>query len=169
MRSRDRAQALRALGPIGVGHVPSITLVAGAVALGVAMDRDTLQAMVGVPLVLVAAIHLSRRAAPGVRAPVGHAALALWSFLMSTAHGAGLMLVPALLPLCVGDSAARALTRSGSLMLAIAAVAVHGAAMLAVTGLVATGACRGFQVLLFGWTTPDRVGRFKGKPGTSGR
>ena len=33
----------------------------------------------------------------------GHAGLALWSFMMATAHGAGLMLVPALVPLCMGE------------------------------------------------------------------
>src|SRR4030095_6026525 len=69
----------------------------------------------------------------------------LWSFMMSTAHGAGLMLVPALIPLCMGDASAREITASGSLALALAAVAVHTAAMLAVTGVIATGVCRGFD------------------------
>jgi hypothetical protein len=69
------------------------------------------------------------------------AGLALWSFMMSTAHGAGLMLVPALMPLCISDAPARDLTASGSLALALVAVSVHTAAMLAVTGLIATGVC----------------------------
>ena len=55
------------------------------------------------------------------------------------------MLVPALIPICMQDSPAREITASGSLALALAAVAVHGAAMLAVTGLVAVAACRGFD------------------------
>jgi hypothetical protein len=94
---------------------------------------------------------LRRRAGHGparwaARTPTGHAGLALWSFMMSTAHGAGLMLVPALIPLCMGDApAAREITASGSLLLAFAAVGVHSAAMLATTGLVATGVCRGFD------------------------
>lgn len=146
VRSRDRAQALRALVPIGVGHIASIALVAGAVGLGLSMDRAALQAVVGGLLVVVAAVHLSRRAALRVRAPAGHAALALWSFLMSTAHGAGLMLVPALIPLCIGDASARVITASGSLTLALAAVGVHGAAMLAVTGVIAAGICRGVRL-----------------------
>jgi len=63
--------------------------------------------------------------------------------MMSTAHGAGLMLVPALVPLCMGEaSAARDITASGTLLLAMAAVGVHSAAMLAVTGLVAAIVCR---------------------------
>ena len=61
--------------------------------------------------------------------------------LMSTAHGAGLMLVPALMPLCTTVAPAGELTASSSLALALAAVGVHTAAMLAVTGLIATGVC----------------------------
>ena len=57
------------------------------------------------------------------------------------------MLVPALLPICTGGAPARQITASGSLLLALAAVAVHGAAMLAVTGAVATGVCRGVDAL----------------------
>jgi hypothetical protein len=64
---------------------------------------------------------------------------------MSTAHGAGLMLVPAMFALCVGNAATREITASGSLMQALAVVAVHTAAMLAVTGVIATGVCNGFN------------------------
>ena len=71
--------------------------------------------------------------------------MALWSFMMSTAHGAGLMLVPALVPLCMGDAPARGITASESLALALAAVGVHTAAMLAVIGVIAAGVRRGFD------------------------
>ena len=143
VRSRDRAQALRALLPIGVGHAASIAVVAGAVAFGLAMDRAVLQAMAGGLLVVAASVHLWRRAALRLRAPARGTALALWSFMMSTAHGAGLMLVPALIPMCIGDASARQITALGSLPLALAAVGVHSAAMLAVTGAIATGVCGG--------------------------
>ena len=65
--------------------------------------------------------------------------------MMSSAHGAGLMLVPALIPLCVGDAPSQQITASGSLTLALAAVGVHTAAMLTVTGVIATGVCQGFD------------------------
>src|SRR5262249_35788283 len=87
VQSRDRAQAVRALLPIAAGHATSVALVAAAVALGMAMDRIVLQALAGGLLVVVAVVHLSRRA--GAPARAGHAALGLWSFMMSTAHGAG--------------------------------------------------------------------------------
>jgi hypothetical protein len=145
VHSRDRAQALRALLPIAVGHAASVALVAAAVALGLAIDRVVLQALAGVLLVVVAAYHLAGGKARRARMPAGHAALALWSFMMSTAHGAGLMLVPALIPLCIGDAPTRQITASGSLTLALAAVGVHTAAMLAVTGVIACQVCRSFD------------------------
>ncbi|HWX02409.1 hypothetical protein [Collimonas sp.] len=145
VRSSDRAQALRALAPIAVGHAASVTLVAAAVALGLGMDRMVLQVLAGVLLAAVAACHLVGRKTERKRTPASHAGLALWSFMMSTAHGAGLMLVPALIPLCMANTPAREITASGSLTLALAAVGVHTAAMLVVTSLIACGVCRGFD------------------------
>jgi len=129
VHSRNRKHALRALAPIAVGHTLAIVLVALAVVFGLPMDRGLLQALAVGLLLVVAICHLAG------------AGLALWSFMMSTAHGAGLMLVPALMPLCITDAPARELTASSSLALALAAVGVHTAAMLAVTGLIATGVC----------------------------
>jgi hypothetical protein len=142
LRSRDRAQALRALLPIAAGHAASVALVAGAVVFGLAMDRFTLQVLAGGLFLAFAVLHLSGRTPRAARAPAGNAGLALWSFMMSTAHGAGLMLVPALVPLCAGDVPVPAMSGSGPLVLALAAVGVHTAAMIAVTGLVASGVCR---------------------------
>jgi hypothetical protein len=56
--------------------------------------------------------------------------------------GTGLMLVPALVPLCLPETPARELTASGSMLLALAAVGVHAAAMLCAAGAAAWGACR---------------------------
>src|SRR5688500_3788144 len=137
MRSRDRAQVLWALVPIALGHVASVALVAAAVALGLSMDRVLLQAAAGGLLIVVAVLHLWGRTPQRARAPAGHAGLALWSFMMSTAHGAGLMLVPALIPLCLGDAASTEISTSDALLLALAAVGIHTAAVLAVTGLIA--------------------------------
>jgi len=143
LRSGDRSRVLQALAPIALGHAASVALVAGAVVFAPSMDRIALQWAAGALLVAVVVHHLWR----GRKA--GHAELALWSFMMSTAHGAGLMLVPALIPLCMSEApAAREITASGSLALAFAAVGVHMAAMLAVTGAVAIGASRGFDAAL---------------------
>ena len=105
VRSRDRAQALRALLPIAVGHAASCR--AGGRGGGARACRWTaqlLQAWRGALLLVArpcrALARARHRAGDRVGAPAGHAGLALWSFLMATAHGAGLMLVPALMPLC---------------------------------------------------------------------
>ena len=145
VRSHDRSQALRALTPIALGHATSVALVAAAVALGLSMDRLVLPALAGALLVVGAVVHRSGLAAKRTRLPLAQTGLALWSFMMSTAHGTGLMLVPALIPLCMADAPAREITASGSLALALAAVVVHTAAMLAVTGVIASGVCRGFD------------------------
>jgi hypothetical protein len=139
VRAHDRAQAWRALVPIAAGHAVSVALVAAVVALGLGVDRTALQLGAGALLVGLVARHLAGHAATPT---AGQAGLALWSFVVSTGHGTGLMLVPALVPLCMGTGPAREVTASGSLALALAAVAVHTAAMLCASGLVATGACR---------------------------
>lgn len=139
-----RAQPLRALLPIAVGHAASVALVVAAVMWGWSLPRTVLQALAGGLLVAAVVLHLWRRTPRAVRATAGHAGLALGSFIMSMLHGAGLMLVPALAPLCLDSGAAgQGMGTSGPLLLACAAAAVHMAAMLAVTGLMAVGACRG--------------------------
>ncbi|MEP6501983.1 MAG: hypothetical protein ABJD97_01530 [Betaproteobacteria bacterium] len=145
VRAHDRAQALKALLPIAAGHAAAIALVAGAVMLGLALERATLAGVAGGGMLVLAALHLWGRTHERLRAPAGHAGLALGSFAMATAHGAGLMLVPALMPICASAGPARAAGASGSLTLALAAVAVHTVAMLAITGAVAVGACRGWS------------------------
>lgn len=143
VRSGDRTRTRWALVPIAVGHAASVFLVAVAVLLGLALDRAMLQAVAAGLVAIIAIVHLCDRARRRTRTPGGHAALALWSFVVSTSHGAGVMLVPALIPLCAAGRPSGQLVASAPLALALAAVGVHTAAMLAVTGAVATGVCHG--------------------------
>ena len=87
-----------------------------------------------------------RRAGPiGTRG--GEPALALWSFLMAAAQGAGSMLVPALVPLCSGATRqARSPRRADGPGIG-GRRRSHGA-MLLVTGLLAAGVCRGARCSL---------------------
>jgi hypothetical protein len=147
VRSRDRARALRALIPIAVGHAISVACVAASVAFGLWMGRVLPLLLAGGLLIVVAVARLSGRMARRVRAPVGQAGLALGSFMMSAAHGAGLMPVPTLIALCRADAPARVITASGSLVPALAAAGVHTAAMLAVNGVIPNRSCRGLDVL----------------------
>ncbi|MBT9503658.1 MAG: hypothetical protein IV092_20615 [Burkholderiaceae bacterium] len=147
VKSGDRRQALRALLPLAAGHVASVGLVAATVLLGLAMDRWLVQMLAGGLLLVAVVLCLAGRRCGWRPAPAGHLGLALWSFMMSTAHGSGLMLAPALAPLCFSSTAAGpAITVSDSLAMAVAAVGVHTAAMVAVAGVIAIAACRGFSL-----------------------
>ncbi|MFG6430147.1 hypothetical protein [Roseateles sp. LYH14W] len=133
-----RGQALQALAAVALGHAASVAGVAAMVALG-AEPGVLLPMAVGVLLGALLIAGLAQRLR------TGRAAVALGAFVTSTLHGSGLMLVPALVPLCLSASPAREITASGSLVLALAAVSVHMVAMLAVTAgaaLVASSCVR---------------------------
>jgi hypothetical protein len=154
----SRRPVLAALPPIALGHALSIGLVALAVmALGVAVDSGFFRVAAGIMLLGWAAYHWAyghkHRVRIGMTA--GFAGLALWSFLMATAHGAGLMLVPALIPLC---GAAPSLGAS-PLAISLAATSVHAGAMLLVTGAIALLVYEflGLEVLRRGWINFDLV------------
>jgi hypothetical protein len=130
-----------ALLPIAAGHAVSIWLVAASVlVMGMVVNTVAIRLIAGAVLIVWAAYHwlYGHRHRVRVGMTVGVMGLAVWSFLMATAHGAGLMLVPALMPLCamptIGGGSA---IGGGALMISLGAVAVHTLAMLAVTGVVA--------------------------------
>jgi hypothetical protein len=96
-----REAVLKALWPIALGHALAVTLVVAAV-LGaqVVLPLDVLKYLGAGALILFGIYKLVRRKHPrwvGMR--VGFRDLTAWSFLMASAHGAGLMLVPVLLKL----------------------------------------------------------------------
>ena len=146
VRGGGRLSAWRALAPIAIGHVASIALVAALALLGLVAQRGVLPWLAGGLAVFVAAVHVSGHLPRHLHAAAARAGLALWSFAVSTVHGAGMMLVPALIPLCASGSPAREITASGSMLLALAAIALHLAAMLAVTGALALATGRGLAL-----------------------
>ena len=143
-RSGDARDVRRALLPIALGHALSVALVVVVVMQGIRLPQQHLLALAGSGLLVFAAWRLLARPRAGARltASRSHAGLAVWSCLMGTAHGSGLMLVPALLPLCMTDGPARAITATGSFALMLAAVALHLLAMLGTTQVVAMLVCR---------------------------
>jgi len=144
LRSGSVAQVRHALLPIALGHAAAALLVAWCLAAGLALDRALAQHLAGAVLLALAAARLRRARRGGPAGGCGrHAGLALWSGLMAAVHGTGLMLVPALAPLCLSDSPARALTASGSVGMVAAAAGVHLAAMLLASGAMACAVCRG--------------------------
>ncbi len=149
-----------ALVPIALGHALSVILVVLAVvALGLIVDQHPLEVFSGLLLIGWAIYHAvyghRHRVRVGMR--TGMAGLGLWSFLMATSHGAGLMLVPVIIPLCLTAMPGQELTATGSLPVALAAIGVHTAAMLAVIAVIATVVYEwlGLAFLRKGWLNID--------------
>src|SRR5438552_11183445 len=93
---------LLSLVPIAVGHAAAVAAVLLAVlALGLVLDHTILLRLAALVLIGWALWHALfghlRRVRVGMQ--TGLLGLVLWSFLMASAHGAGLMLIPALAPL----------------------------------------------------------------------
>ena len=158
----SRRVVLVALLPIAIGHALAIALVVAAVlALGVVVDLAVIRLGGGLLLIGWAIYHALYGHRHRVRfgLSTGMTGLAVWSFLMASAHGAGLMLVPVLIPLCLAASPARELTASGSIPVSLAAVGVHTLAMLAVTGAIAVVVYEwlGLAFLRRGWVNVDRL------------
>jgi len=159
----SRRVVLLALLPIAAGHALSVATVAAAViALGLVVDLGVLRAVAGVLLIAWAAWHALYGHRHRVRfgMTVGALGLALWSFLMASAHGAGLMLVPVLIPLSTaGGHATHAITAEGALAPALAAIGLHSLAMLATTGAIALAVYQwlGLAFLRRGWLNLDAL------------
>jgi hypothetical protein len=154
------ATVMKALPPIAVGHFLSIAIVAAAaVVAGVAIDAASVRKAGGLLLLGWAVYHQLRGHRHRVRVGMtaGWAGLASWSFAMATAHGAGLMIVPALVPLCLTGSGG--IDIGNSLSAAFAAVGLHSAAMLAVTAVIAFAVyrCIGLAILRTAWVNVDLV------------
>lgn len=140
LHRKSRSIVLLSLIPIAIGHTVSIGVVAIAVVtLGLVVDQRLLEIAAGMVLLSWAAYHAAygHRHRVRIGMKTGMMGLGFWSFLMATAHGAGLMLVPVLIPLCLAATPARKLTAAGSLPIALAAIGTHMAAMLAVTLAIA--------------------------------
>lgn len=153
-RSAGQRTALRALPPIALGHLASVAAVAAVFAVtrsvvtsrAVAVGAGALLAGLGLWRLL------ARRHFRWVGMRLSAWELGTWSFLMSSVHGAGLMLVPVLAhhePLPV----------AGSVPAALLAAGLHAAAMLATMAAVTLLVLRvlGLSVLRRAWLNVDRV------------
>jgi hypothetical protein len=144
MQERKGSAVAKALVPIALGHALSIgSVVLAAAYLGMTLPREAIRYSVAALLFGLGVFSLVRHYHPRwVRMQVGFRDLTVWSFLIATAHGAGLMVLPVLLgsstveaaDLMAGHHHASAGTTP---LAALLATAVHSTAYLAVTGLIA--------------------------------
>ena len=147
LQERSRRSVVRALPPIAAGHELSIVVVAVTVSLlGLLADAAALRLGAAAALIAFGVFRFARpRWHPRwTRMRVRGRELALWSFLMSSAHGAGLMVAPLLIAGGAGGEAeadVHGVAPAGAAHLPIpdtaALVTVHVAAMLAVMGAIA--------------------------------
>jgi hypothetical protein len=96
LQEHKRAAVLRALIPIALGHALSIGIIVAAVLVArVSLTHSALKYSAAAILFAFGLYRLFRSRHPnwaGMR--VGFGDLTLWSFIMASAHGAGLMLIP---------------------------------------------------------------------------
>ena len=148
LQEQKRAAVLRALPPIALGHAVSIGIIITVVLLArVAVPPRTLKIAAAAILFGFGLFRLLRSRHPNwVGMRVGFGDLTLWSFVMASAHGAGLMLVPFFLPSAAGEEShhheahqmhAWAFANFSAPSLLIAAVVIHTLGYLVITALVA--------------------------------
>jgi hypothetical protein len=142
MQERRRGAVLRALVPLGAGHALAVAAaVAGALAIGAAIPIGSLRWPLAGVLVSLGVLRFVRHRHPrwvGMRVSMG--GLTLWSFLMATAHGAGLMVVPVFVGMSMADEGGHAhhmaATGAGA-GTALLATGLHAVGYLAVTAFIA--------------------------------
>jgi hypothetical protein len=165
MQERSRRAVLRSLVPIAIGHEASIALVALLV-LGLSTTTDPKALRIGAAAALVA-FGIFRFVKPRAHfrwtsMRVSDRELGMWSFLMSTAHGAGLMVAPVILGLRASQSGGHddmAMLAGGRLDITAVGLAVHVGAMVAVMGAIAyfVYARVGLQILRRAWLNTEQV------------
>jgi hypothetical protein len=175
LQERRLRAVTTALGPIALGHALAISLAAVAVGtIGLVIPQRLLLTLGGAALLAFAAYKVVTRFRHprwvGMR--VSPRELVLWSFLMASAHGAGLMLVPVLVGLRgdgvpsaqahaehLGHAGHQLPAGSDALLPALAAVGLHSVAMLAVAGVIAVVVYQrvGVEVLRRAWVNLDLI------------
>jgi hypothetical protein len=153
----SRRAVYGAIGPIAAGHAAAIALaVVVLVGLREVVSVETLRIAGAIALAAFAVWKLVvNRHLRWVGFRLGWGELTLWSFLMASAHGAGLML----LPLVVGMQADTSQLGMQTVDAGLLAVAVHTLAMLAVASALAVAVYEyaGVGILRSGWLNVDRL------------
>jgi hypothetical protein len=159
---QSRNVVLISLIPIALGHAAAIAVVVYAViGLGAAIDQRAFRIVSGVLLIAWGLYHFvyGHRHRLRIGLSTGLVGLAAWSFVMATAHGAGMMLIPVLMPLAQGGEHAHHMPITHSLWVGSLVVLVHSLAMLVTTGIVALSVYQwvGLDFLRRGWINLDLV------------
>ena len=163
---RNARALVAALGPLTLGHLLAILLVILPFALLLALVewRQPIQIAASLIVIAFGVFRLINQRQPRVLARIPPTQLALWSFVVAIAHGAGLMLVPIYLGLCrtadldPGHEAAGTLI-DANLTMAVLVAVVHALAMITAGGILAWLVYRylGLRFLSRSWFNLDSV------------
>ncbi len=149
MQEGKRSAVWRAMIPLTLGHLLAIAAAIGlAMLAGIALSPTMLRWPVAALLALLGVRQLFGHLHPRWAAMrVGIRGLTLWSFLMASAHGAGLMVLPVFLSMTAvaQGPACHARGASTQALAAGTATLVHGVGYLVVTAFAA-------------WLVMDRLG-----------
>jgi hypothetical protein len=166
MQEQKGSTVLRSLIPIAVGHALAIgSVVLIAAVLGKTLPLVAIRYSVAAILIGLGIYFLARHQHPRwVRMKVGLRDLMVWSFLMASAHGAGLMVVPVLLRSNTVEAQGQMaghnhMAQVDSLLVGMMATGVHTIAYLAVAGLFAWVVYRklGLALLRKAWLNFDFI------------
>jgi hypothetical protein len=166
MQEQKGSAVVRSLLPIAVGHAAAIgSVVLTTAFLGMTVPLMVIRYFVAAVLVGLGIYCLVRHRHPRwVRMQVGFRDLTVWSFLMASAHGAGLMVVPVLLGSNTVEAQGRMaghnyISPTATPLAGMLATAVHTVAYLMVTGLLAWVVYRkaGLALLRKTWLNFDLV------------
>jgi len=153
LQEKSRYALYRALLPMALGHALATGLIVLLMAgIGVVLPYTVVRGLAALSLIGFGVYRIVRARHPkwvGMR--VGWGDLTVWSFLMASAHGAGLMLVPVLLGRSPAPAASHAhhvpsmdqvfssvpMAFLGNLVVGVLSVGMHTVGYLLVMGLVA--------------------------------
>jgi hypothetical protein len=161
LHRQSRATVMVSLVPIAIGHAVSIAAVASLLILaGYIVPHHLVRVGSGLLLLGWGTYHWCYGHRHRVRfgMQVGLWGLAGWSFLMATAHGAGLMLWPALMQTCLG-TAGEPTGYAGPVAATVAGVGIHTLAMVGTAAVVAALVYEwlGIALLRRAWLNMDAV------------
>lgn len=177
MAARQGGAVFATLLPLGGGHFAAMAVVLLPFAwLGwYAQSSRAIRLVAGALVLLFGVYKLIERRHPRALARIPPAQLAWWSFLMATAHGAGLMLLPFMLGLCatappeaqagiarardLGHTAVMNYLAQSNLATAAVVAAAHSLAMLLAGAAMAWAVYRylGLRFLRRAWFNLDSV------------
>jgi hypothetical protein len=161
MQEKSSQAVVRSLAPIALGHAAAIgVVIALASAVRIVLPLQTLKYAVAAGLVALGAYRLIRhRHFKWVGMQVGFADLTLWSFLMASAHGAGLMVLPVVMGMPAGGGHHMHTAGITDPITGAEATLVHSLGYLILTALIALIVYQklGLAMLRKAWLNLDQV------------